>query len=138
MNRNELICTPVVELTAAQVLIAMECKRMGDEAPTAPERRVLDFMAAHGEVICWAGESYRSTTAHLYGGNDEIRTTKSVLDRLATRGLIAGTAHDRSVTADCFQDKAFGGAVVATPAEDLTATEARMFEARFTTRNAGK
>ncbi len=138
MTRNELLCTPVTELTAAQVLLAVECKRMGEEPPTTPERRVLAFLAAHGEVVCWAGESYGSTTAHIYGGNDEIRTTKSVLDRLAMRGFIAGTAQEHSVTADCFQNKAFGSHAVAAPAEDIATTEIRMFNERCAKREAGE
>lgn len=123
MTRNELLNIPVASMTDAQLALALQCQRMGKATPSKPEQRVLKLMADHDRVDLYhLGSGLGGTQVQLVAGWDvDTRSTEGVMDRLAMRGLLAGTVvqYDDGtlhVHADCCEG---GGGTLQAPAETV-------------------
>ena len=96
MTRNELMATPLSELNAEQLDLAVKCQRLANRKLSAPEQRVLDLMSA-GQVDAYKmGSGLAGIWYNLVSEDADTRTTENVLNCLAMRGKIAGTVEQHA------------------------------------------
>jgi len=121
MTRNELMITPLAEMNAEQVDLVVRCQRMANEKPSAPEQRVLDLMSAGDIDVYQMGSALAGSRYNLVSEDVDTRTTESVLNRLAMRGLIEGTVQQHAdgsyyIHADCCT---YRGGILEAPAQTV-------------------
>ena len=87
MTRNELMSARLCDLSPARFELGLRARAIARKPITTSERRIVDLLTEHGSIECWEHGAYN---VELCIGRESIRTTRSVLDRLATRGMIAG------------------------------------------------